>query len=45
MTGREERRYSVRVDGFEICQVTLSYDKYKDQPSRDVVRAKIAHTY
>jgi len=30
------------VDGFEIQQITLSYEEYKNQNSRDAVRSAIA---
>lgn len=42
---RKERLYSVRVDGFEICEIVLEHDQYKDQHSRDIVRRDISVTY
>lgn len=41
----KERVYSVRFDGHEITQVTLEFDQFKDQRSRDEVRKAIASTY
>lgn len=38
----KNRVYSVRVDGSEIQQIVLSFDEYKDQPSRDKIREMIA---
>lgn len=40
-----ERRYSVRVDGFEICQITLEQEQFKTQFTRDQVRRDISATY
>lgn len=37
--------YSVRLDGFELIKVTLEPQEYKDQCSRNRIRAAIAATY
>ncbi len=40
-----ERLYSVRVDGFEIRQITLSKEDWGTQAAREEVRKGIAATY
>ena len=37
-----ERNYRVTCDPLEFLDIVLTYDEYKDQPSRDKVRQKIA---
>lgn len=38
----EIRTYKVLVDGFLIKEIILTFDQYKDQTARDIVRSAVA---